>query len=141
MVNINSSLSGFSFTLPKLFLRFLEKSGGGYKKLFFSYYDVGLERELTEGIGSVYTVLDNDPEMYNIVKEHNCKPEFFPENLVAFTEMGNGDHLCFDYSSDKNRPQIVYWCHDAPTNKSISFVAKDFEEFMSMLKEPENAGD
>ena len=65
------------------------------------------------------------------------KPEFFPENLIVFAEVGNGDLVCFDYREGKDNPDppVVYWCHEYPENENVSFIAKNFEEFIGMLRE------
>ena len=63
-------------------------------------------------------------------------PEFFPNGLVAFAQDGSGNYICFDYR-DKSKnlnPYIVIWEHEADIGKDVSFVAKDFETFIGMLK-------
>ena len=75
-------------------------------------------------------------ESYNIVQLNQTPPEFFPKGLVAFGEDGGGDFICFDYREGKDNPNppIVYWRHDANEGEDVSFIAKDFETFIGMLK-------
>lgn len=74
-----------------------------------------------------------------IESEWEDKPYGFPaRGLLAFSALGNGDQLCFDYrsnSSTKN-PPIVVWHHEGSgLKKSISPVADSFESFLDLLFE------
>jgi len=69
-------------------------------------------------------------------------PEFFPEGLISFASVGNGDLICFDYRADPktDNPPIVIWEHEAAgSDEAVSFIAPDFESFMNMLMSDEEA--
>jgi hypothetical protein len=63
------------------------------------------------------------------------RAEHFPEGLIAFADNGSGDHICFDYRSDKNNPSptIVIWLHEFWPD-SAGFIAKDFDAFAASLR-------
>ena len=133
-----SALSSFPFQLPKKYLSLLEQSNGGaINNSDFEYYDGRHNSYTQHAIGFIYGI---GTTQYNLIKEYFSPPEFFPEGLVAFAETGNGDLICFDYRNDPktSNPPIVYWNHEAEVGKDVSFIAKDFEEFLTMLKEPED---
>ena len=106
----------------------------------FEYYDSYYKCNVEQSIGGF---LGFEDEEYNIIDSYLSPPEFFPSGLIAFAENGGGDLVCFDYREDKNRsdPPIVYWNHEADVGKDVSFVAKNFDEFIGMLKEPEDIDD
>jgi SMI1 / KNR4 family (SUKH-1) len=74
----------------------------------------------------------------NLLDVFLSQPEFFPQNLIAFADTGGGDFICFDYRQDQlsNNPPVVLWQHEADEGEVVSFVAHNFEEFLSILKEP-----
>lgn len=103
----------------------------------FEYYDESLKCVIPQSMGGFLGV---EHEVYNIINLYKTTPEFFPDKLIAFAETGNGDYICFDYRNGKDNldPPIVYWNHEADVGKDVSFVANNFEEFLSMLREPED---
>lgn len=132
-----TTIEKFSFKIPEKFIELLKVSNGGVIDYDFDYYDMDCETHIGTGIGYIYGV---STKHYSIIKEYKDPPEFFPKNIVAFAETGSGNMICFDYRSDPNtdNPPIVYWNHEAPEDRDVSFVAKDFEEFLSILKAPKN---
>ena len=131
-------LSNLPFKLSEIYISLLKDSDGGSpNNSDFQYYDCQYKEYVEQAVGFIYGVCTND---YNIIKEYKNPPEFFPKDLVAFAETGNGDLICFDYRANPttDNPPIVYWNHEAEIGKDVSFIAKDFEEFLSMLKEPED---
>lgn len=125
------------FVLPDSFKSLLKDSDGGIPNTTdFEYFDSYFERNISQAIGVFYSLVSE--EDINLVDEYKNPPEFFPENVLAFSETGNGDRICFDYRnpSNNNDPTIVYWNHEANVGKDISFVANNFEEFLSMLQKP-----
>ncbi len=66
-------------------------------------------------------------------------PEFFPKGVIAFGHVGNGDLICFDYREGKNNsdPAVVYWNHESNPKTAVSFIAKDFESFLGLLRSTE----
>ena len=131
-------LKKFPFTLPKSYLKILKEHDGGFLDYDFDYYDNNFKEHMSAGIGVIFGLGNNENE--NIVLEYNTRPYFFPKGLVAFGENGGGDYSCFDYRMEprSKNPPIVFWSHDAEEEKAISFVAKNFKEFLSILKEPED---
>lgn len=124
-------------TLPKKYNELLSMCDAGVPiNTDFEYYDVSHEITIQQDMGGFLGIEDN---IYNIINTFKNPPEFFPEGLIAFAETGNGDFICFDYRQGKDNfdPQIVYWNHEACIGKDVSFVASNFEEFLGMLKEPD----
>ncbi len=64
----------------------------------------------------------------------------FEDGLIPFGDNGGGDLICFDYRKDKttDNPPIVIWNHDLGLEHRVVFIAKNFEEFINMLHEPED---
>jgi hypothetical protein len=78
---------------------------------------------------------ENDPGPFKFY-------HYFEKWLVPFGENGGGDFICFDYRGNHKTddPPIIFWSHDAwNPNDRISFIANDFEEFVGMLYESEEA--
>lgn len=123
--------------LPELYIGLMKNCDAGAPiKTDFEYYDISHGCKISSALGCFLGFSDNE---YNILDMFQNPPEFFPEGLIAFAETGNGDYICFDYREGKDNPDplVVYWSHEADVGKDISFIAKNFEEFLSMLKEPE----
>jgi hypothetical protein len=154
-------LEKFSFKIPSIFIALMKISDGGYVDYDFDYYDLHFNKIMCGGIGQIYgintesTITLNrnyDPfgSKYNqqeyfvsyndILNQYNNMPEFFPENIVAFGRNGGGNMVCFDYRDNvmTNNPPIVYWIIGHDIGEDVSFVANNFEEFIKMLREPED---
>jgi hypothetical protein len=65
----------------------------------------------------------------------------FEDGLIPFGDNGGGDFICFDYRKDRttNDPPIVIWNHDMGLEHRVVFIANNFEEFVGMLYESEEA--
>jgi hypothetical protein len=134
--NIETKI-GFQF--PQFFKEIITKhSGCTPVQSDFKYFDKYLNSLFGTGIGCFIPIQYDGYS--SILYTFKNPPEFFPKSLVAFAETGNGDLICFDYRDNPttDNPPIVYWNHEAEIGKDVSFIAKDFEEFLSMLKEPED---
>lgn len=127
------------FNLPNSFLNLLKLNNGGGASYFYQYYDVCFKRYFTDGLGFIYGISDHNDQIYDIVTEYYTPPEFFPKNLVAFSDTGSGNLVCFDYRNNPktNDPPIVYWDHEADVGKDVSFIANNFDDFLGILKETE----
>ena len=122
--------------LPKNYLSCIKLCDGGYPaKSVFNYIDVNDDCTWRTGIGTFLSI-----NKLNFLENYTDPPEFFPENIVAFAETGGGDYICFDYRQDRDNPNppIVFWNHGADIGKDISFIANNFEEFIGMLREPDD---
>lgn len=78
---------------------------------------------------------ENDPDLFKFY-------HYFDRWLIPFGENGGGDFICFDYRENHktDNPPIIFWSHDAANpDGRISFIANNFEEFINMLYEPEDA--
>ena len=131
--------SQLSIKFPESYLQIIKECDGGIPvHTDFDYFDEYFKSTVGTGIGSF---LPLNPSSYGDVLEENLlsPPEFFPEDLIAFAEVGNGDLICFDYRQGKDNPDpsVVYWSHGADIGKNISFVAKNFEAFLEILKKSE----
>lgn len=124
------------YKLPNEYLEFL-KLGDEIclDKDSIIYYSVFCKSYCINGV----YFLSAKPCQYSILYEFNDPPEFFPEGLLAFSETGGGDYICFDYRNVKDNPPIVIWEHEADVGKDVSYVAENFESFMMMLKSYEEA--
>lgn len=123
--------------LPDAYLSCVKECDGGNPiKMCFQYFDQSLNEEVGSGIACFLRL--NDSEFSNFLEYYLDPPEFFPENLIAFGDSGCGDLICFDYRNELNNstPPIVLWNHGAEVGLDVSFVAKNFEEFLSILKKP-----
>jgi hypothetical protein len=61
----------------------------------------------------------------------------FTLGLIAFTEDGGGNYICFDYRKGKDDPDppIVFWDHEFHSGgEEPFFVARNFAEFLSLLR-------
>ena len=134
-------LENFPFNLPKKYLEILKENDGGCVDYDFRYYDNSFEEELPGSIAIFFGLQCEDGD--NLIVRYKKLPDFFPENLIPFGEDGGGNFVCFDYRDNPKSedPPITYWIHDYEDEKSLSFIAKDFEEFLSILKEPEEGED
>ena len=125
--------------LPKKYLQAIMECDGGIPlESDFDFIECRLNKKRGECIGRFLPF--NSCEYGDILTDFHNPPEFFPDGLVAFAETGGGDYICFDYRSGKDNPEppIVYWSHDADVGKDVSFIAHEFEEFISILKRPED---
>ena len=132
--------NGVPFIIPEAFLNVLKFSNGGELDSIFEYYDISTKCMIQNALGFVYGVNRSEYNFgYDIINQHNNPPEFFPKNLVAFGETGNGDMICFDYriNPKTDNPPIVYWNHEADEGQNVSFIANNFDEFIGILREPE----
>lgn len=123
---------------PPLFKEIIRfHNGGTPQKDSFYYFDEFLFRKTGSGIGGFIPLVHD--QYSSIESLAFSPPEFFPEGLIAFAETGGGDFICFDYrqGKDNSDPPIVYWSHGADIGKDVSFLAKNFEEFLKMLEESE----
>ena len=130
-------LKNFPYKLPKPYTLLLKKNDGGSLYYDFDYYDKNFEKTISGGIGVIFGLQCEDGD--NLIVRYKKLPDFFPRNLVPFGENGGGNFICFDYRYDSttDNPPVVYWIHDAEKEKEICTLAKDFEEFLSILREPE----
>ena len=131
------TLKKIPYNFPLSYLNFLKISDGGMPDTsHFDFFDVSFKSMMGQGVGIFYSLVSGE---INLIKEYFDPPEFFPRDLVGFAETGNGDIICFDYRKDPttDNPSIVYWRHDAPEGEDVSFLANNFEDFLGMLKEPE----
>lgn len=122
-------------SFPKVFIDLIQNYDGGVPdKDIFSYFDIRESKFCMNCIGSFLCI--NSNQYGDLLSTYLDPPEFFPEGLVAFAEDGGGNLICFDYreGKDNQNPPIVYWNHEADIGQDVSFVAKDFETFIGMLK-------
>lgn len=103
----------------------------------FAYFDENVKRKRQSGIGAFLFL--NESDDCDFLETFLNPPEFFPSGLIAFADTGGGDFICFDYRNDTNSidPPIVFWSHEADIGKDVSFLAANFNEFLSILEEPE----
>ena len=119
---------------PKSYRELVKRCDGGYPvKDEFDYYDEDFEEVLPGSIGGFLNL--GESPYGHVLKLFYSPPEFFPEGLIAFTDNGGGDFVCFDYRQGKDNldPPIVYWSHEADEGKDISFIAPNFDAFIKML--------
>lgn len=130
------ALSYVPYKLPDLYIQLLRITNGCRADYEFSYYDNDFKQFCDNGIQCFYGIKCD--EYLDIIYHYLNPPEFFPNHLVAFSDNGGGDMICFDYREDPktDNPPIVFWNHEANEGEDVSFVAKDFDSFIKMLKPP-----
>jgi hypothetical protein len=134
---INAVEKALKLKLPATYICLMKQCDAGVPQdTDFEYFDVSYGKYIEQAIG---VFLGIEAAEYTVLGTFQDPPEFFPDGLIAFAETGNGDYICFDYRQGKDNPDppIVYWNHEADIGKDVSFVANTFEEFLGMLKEPE----
>jgi len=130
-------------TFPEPYINLVTSCDGGFpKKDCFNYYSTTFERYRGICLG-MFLLFSEDYSCPSelLIAQYKRPGEFFPKGLVAFGEVGNGDSICFDYREDKNNsnPPIVIWEHEGNPDNNVSYLAPDFESFMNMLKDDEEA--
>ncbi len=123
---------------PTLFVDLVKEHDGGYPTpSCFKYYNYSLESYFGNGVGAFLCLEKN--EYGDLLSTYQDPPEFFPIGLVAFSQDGGGNYVCFDYRKGKDSldPPVVYWSHESEEGKDVSFLANNFEEFLKILKTDE----
>jgi hypothetical protein len=102
---------------------------------YFQFSERGSKEHRWMAVGAFLSFYPDN--RWNILRTYFERPEFFPPQLVAFSEIGNGDFICFDYSVsgwDDPDPPIVYWNHEKNPEEAVSDIAINFEAFLKRLK-------
>ncbi len=117
--------------------------GGFFEDINFLYNSRFLQQFIIGCVGMFHVISNDYPSEGSKFKTYyNNPPEFFPEGIISFASVGNGDLICFDYRADPqtDNPPIVMWEHEAAgSEEAVSFIAPDFEAFMNMLMSDEEA--
>jgi SMI1 / KNR4 family (SUKH-1) len=132
-------LKGLPFTLPKTFIELLKISDGGRLEYDFYYYDVAFKDIVGSGISVLYGI-EKDDYGYDLITSYQRPPAFFPQGLVPLGAGGNSNRICFDYRADPktNNPPVVFWNFGSNEGEDVSFLANNFDEFLIILKEPDD---
>lgn len=78
-----------------------------------------------------------DPE--NILEYRKLLQNRLPTSVVPFATDPYGNVFGLQYASDTKEPKVVFWNHEeSAKDKSIVPVADSFEQFMTMIHEPES---
>jgi len=131
-------------TFPSEYKEILKICDGGYfDENNFLYFSISFNKKIIGCVGMFHVCSENYPCRSELmIENYKNSPEFFPEGLISFGEVGNGDLICFDYRADPktDNPPIVIWEHEAAgSDEAVSFIAPDFESFMNMLMSDEEA--
>lgn len=142
---------------PKRFLEWVRTCDGGLKRSsIFDFIHPSDGSTEIDGMGFLYSfrepmdrylkdIYRNDPDLWKdmdiqpwwTIEDINLfeRAEHFPAGLIAFADNGSGDHLCFDYRSDKgsSMPPIVIWLHEFYPD-SVGLIAGDFTTFAASLR-------
>ncbi len=139
---INDFERTLGVVLPKEYKDIVAEYNGAFivNKGAFRYFNrlTGEEEVRSAGMFLPFGQIKNVTETMEIKLQY--PPEDFPQGLVIFSAMGNGDALCFDYHKGPDcNPPIVVWHHEAMSTRDneISFVAESFADFLEMLFESE----
>ena len=129
---------------PISFKTLIQKYNGAFlKKNIFFYTSQACNSDENSSVGMfLFTSLESVNFFDHILNRNKKEPEFFPEGIISFASVGNGDLICFDYRADPktDNPPIVIWEHEAAgSDEAVSFIAPDFESFMNMLMSDEEA--
>lgn len=104
----------------------------------FKFYSNLVADEVVFGVG-VFIPHNENSDGAMTMDQIQRYTEGLTEGLVAFSSLGNGDLLCFDYrgNTNTNNPPIAVWHHEGRPGmeEEVSPVAKTFDEFLDMLFE------
>lgn len=142
---------------PDQFLNWVKMCDGGLRRhRLFDYVHPSDESVETDGMGFLYSfrepmdrylkgIYRNDPDLWRdmdiqpwwTIEDVNLleRAEHFTSGLIAFADNGCGDHICFDYRSNKSDPNspIVIWLHEFYPD-SVGQISRNFAEFASSLR-------
>lgn len=141
---IKKSEKELSVKLPSSYVKFVQQNdGASLEDNLFIYYDIAWkDYECTSAAGFFEHSLSPILDTSEFVRTNKAlmDPTYF-KNIIAFMSDPGGDCICFDYRNgwDNMDPPVVYWNHEAPENENISPIAKNFDEFLSMLMSEEEA--
>lgn len=104
----------------------------------FRFYNNLVAEEVVFGVGVFIPFVGNSDGAMTMDRVQRYT-EGLTEGLVAFSSLGNGDLLCFDYrgNAKTGNPPIAVWHHEGRPGmeEEVSPVAKSFDEFLDMLFE------
>ncbi len=127
--------------LPKSYIDFILPNDEAYiEPGAFLYFDESFQEKAGAGVGVFLKI--GESKAFSDLLSKNIRLQsydFFPDGLMAFSQDGGGNLLCFDYRKGKDSldPPIVYWNHEAEEGKDVSFLANNFEAFLKILKTDE----
>src|SRR5260221_14010641 len=128
--------------LPQEFIDIIKDCDGGvpiHSK--FSFYNLILRKAAVTNIDRFLSLNDSP---YSLLNEYKNPLPFFPKGLIPFAISETLNLICFAYSDNRKNPNpgIVYWTLDEFNgDRSVSFIASNFEEFIWKLKEFEDRDD
>tara|TARA_B000000565_G_scaffold216995_3_gene170798 strand:- start:1147 stop:1674 length:528 start_codon:yes stop_codon:yes gene_type:complete len=114
------------------------------EKYDITYFDNLLDSYNVTCIGTFLSLkpLSTNSCQEKLLENYYTPPEGFEEGLITFAVDPFGNYFCFDYRQDPKteNPPVVFWNHEgAGTEQAVSYLAKDFEAFLDMLKSEEEA--
>ena len=131
-------------TFPKNFIVLMKECDGGIPKInAFEYINVSMQLLRGAGIGCFMSFREKNYAHDHLLGHYKSENNYLPKEVIAFAFTGDGDYICFDYRKDKKTsdPEIVYWDHEESEGQNVSFVAKNFDAFMSMLHDDDEDED
>ena len=124
---------------PNSYNTIVTKYNGAYPRPdSFKFYSKLNKQYVVYGVGIFLPFGVTNNELAITMEEiFNDKESGIPNKLIPFSNLGNGDLLCFDYRDITNslEPSIVVWHHDADwySEEQISFVSKCFDDFLDTI--------
>lgn len=134
---IKISKKNIIYPVPKIYYELLKLSNGGILNCEFEYYDEGLKYKQKEAISFFYGIERGEYNYdYDFLINYFYLPESCPDDVLPFASTKKGGKLCFDYRSNLKNidPEIIYWNSTTKEGKNISLVARNFDQFISLLK-------
>ena len=111
----------------------LVNDGGAPDKTEFSYLHSDLG-EFGGCFGSLLRLGTQGPD--SLLWTLEAISDRLPARVIPFMEDPGGDCACFDFrtaGSKDGAPPLVYWTHDCLPERSLTFLAGNFAEFLEML--------
>jgi len=133
----------YNLVLPEKYVNFITiHNGARILARIFDYFDPNIGRKNSNAV-----YFDKVKKIQDSITLLKCdeEPDWpieyrFEDGVIPFGDNGGGDMICFDYRKNRttDNPPIVIWNHDMGLEHRVVFIAKNFEEFVDMLHEPED---
>jgi hypothetical protein len=143
---VQSFCDKLGIILPRFYVDFITKHNEArIENNSFDYRDLNMKSGRNSD-GITFIRFEEIMPHIELQKEVNKQADgrikyMFEDGLIPFGDNGGGDFICFDYRKNRttDNPPIVIWNHDMGLEHRVIFIANNFEEFVGMLYESEEA--
>ncbi len=123
--------------LPTEYKKIVSKYNGAVPEPdALKFYSRLVKKEVVIGVGVFLAYGNIESPSETMEWSYTNRPENFPKNFIAFSLVGNGDMICFDYNdvSQNQEPKIVIWHHEASQPEELfSPLADNFSKFLDVI--------